>query len=96
MPSSTLHMILELVQAMSVVMVLAYLLIRTTFFNEILDHKLTPKNLLFLSIFFGAFSIYGTMAGFDFLGAKINIRDLGPSLAGLVGGHAESGAGGRG
>lgn len=86
MPSSTLNMILHLIQAMSVLMVLAYLLIRTTFFNDILERKLTPKNLLFLSIFFGAFSIYGTLAGFDFLGAKINIRDLGPSLAGLVGG----------
>lgn len=86
MPSSTLHMILQLVQAMSVVMVLAYLLIRTTFFNEVLQRRLTPQNLLILSVIFGAFSIYGTLAGFDFLGAGINIRDLGPSLAGLVGG----------
>ncbi|HDR14449.1 MAG TPA: serine/threonine protein phosphatase [Desulfobacteraceae bacterium] len=86
MVPTSLQMILGLIQAMSVVMVLAYILTRTEFFNDVLQRRHTPRNLLYLSIFFGLLSIYGTVAGFDLLGAKINIRDLGPSLAGLIGG----------
>ena len=37
---------------------------------------------------FGLFSIYGTLSGIPFGGAIANIRDLGPALAGLIGGPA--------
>jgi sigma-B regulation protein RsbU (phosphoserine phosphatase) len=67
-------------------MVLAYILSRTSVFNDVLDRRHTTRNLFYLSVFFGLLSIFGTLAGFDLLGAKINIRDLGPSLAGLIGG----------
>ncbi len=86
MTPTSMQMILGLIQAMSVVMVLAYILIRASFFNDVLQQRHTPRNLFYLCVFFGLLSIYGTLAGFDFLGAKINIRDLGPSLAGLIGG----------
>ncbi len=81
-----IDLLLTLIQNMSVIIVLAYVLTRTTFFNEILERRLTPRNRAYLTIFFGGFSIYGTLSGMNILGAIANIRDLGPALAGLLGG----------
>lgn len=41
---------------------------------------------LTLGVMFGLLSIYGTIAGIPIPGAIINIRDVGPLIAGLVGG----------
>ncbi len=79
-------MALSLVENMSVIVVLAYLLTRTRYFSEILDKKFTLKNQTVLILFFGIFSIFGTLSGIDILGAVANVRDLGPMIAGLIGG----------
>ena len=71
---------------MCVVVVFAYLLVRTDFFQEILEKKFTLKNQLFLIVAFGLLAIYGTYAGIPYNGAVANIRDIGPVMAGLIGG----------
>lgn len=72
---------------MSVVIVLAYVLTRTRAYAAIMNKKrLTFKQQLGLALVFGIFSIYGTLSGIDIMGAIANIRDLGPAIAGLIGG----------
>ena len=84
--SSLGNLALVLIEKMSVIVILAYLLTRTKYFTEILDKKFTLKNRAVLILFFGAFSIFGTYSGIEILGAVANVRDLGPMIAGLIGG----------
>ena len=64
----------------------AYLLTRSRIFNDVLDGHPSLKIQLILILVFGALSVYGTVAGVEFMGAIINVRDLGPMVAGLIGG----------
>ena len=81
------ELLLDLVEKICVVVVLAYLLTRTKYLTEILDKHFTFKNQIILVLIFGAFSIFGTYSGIKLpSGAIANIRDLGPMLAGLLGG----------
>jgi sigma-B regulation protein RsbU (phosphoserine phosphatase) len=75
-----------LLQLMCVIIVAAYLLTRSRIFPEILDGRATPVTQIILILLFGALSIYGTVSGIDFLGSMVNVRDLGPMLAGLLAG----------
>lgn len=77
---------LVLLQLICVIIVVAYLLTRTRFFAEVLDGHPTLKAQVILVLLFGGLSVYGTLSGIEFLGAPINVRDLGPMLAGLLGG----------
>jgi sigma-B regulation protein RsbU (phosphoserine phosphatase) len=86
MDTSILSLLLVLLEKMCVVVVFAYLLIRTDFFQEILEKKFTIKNQLVLIAAFGLLAIYGTYAGIPYNGAVANIRDIGPVMAGLIGG----------
>ena len=73
-----------------IVTMLAYLVTNTEYFKDILRKRFTPKNQVFLIVIFGAVAIYGTYGGMihklTVSGAIANIRDLGPMIAGLVGG----------
>lgn len=86
MATTILSSLLVLLQMMCVVIVVAYLLTRSRFFADVLDGHPTIKIQLLLVLIFGALSVYGTVAGVEFSGAIINIRDLGPMLAGMLGG----------
>ncbi|PKL64827.1 MAG: stage II sporulation protein E [Methanomicrobiales archaeon HGW-Methanomicrobiales-3] len=86
MDTSILSSLLVLLQLICVIIVVAYLLTRSRIFPEILDGHPTFKTQVILILLFGALSIYGTLSGIDFLGARINVRDLGPMLAGLLAG----------
>ena len=86
MATTILSSLLVLLQMMCVVIVVAYLLTRSRFFTDVLDGHPTIKIQILLVLIFGALSVYGTVAGVEFLGAIINIRDLGPMLAGMLGG----------
>ncbi len=86
MDFSILTQLNVLVQLMCVIIVAAYLLSRSRIFTEILDGHPTIKTRIILVIFFGALSVYGTISGIDFLGSVVNVRDLGPMLAGLLAG----------
>ncbi|MDI6644149.1 MAG: LytS/YhcK type 5TM receptor domain-containing protein [Methanobacteriaceae archaeon] len=84
--SSVQHTLLVLVEKTCVIVVIAYVVSRLSCFTEILEGKLTMKNHVILIIIFGAISIFGTYSGIEVLGAMANVRDLGPMVAGLVGG----------
>lgn len=72
---------------MSVVMVMAYVMTRTRAYSSIMrKQKMDYQQQLCLILIFGIFSIYGTLSGINIMGAIANIRDLGPAIAGLIGG----------
>jgi len=75
-----------LLQLIGVIVVVAYLLTRSRIFPEILDGRPAFRTQVILVLLFGALSVYGTMSGIEFLGSPVNVRDLGPMLAGLLGG----------
>jgi phosphoserine phosphatase RsbU/P len=75
-----------LLQLMCVIIVAAYLLTRSRLFTEILDGHPVLTTQLILVVFFGALSVYGTASGINFMGSVVNVRDLGPMLAGLLAG----------
>lgn len=81
-----IELALNLVNSMAVIMVVTYIITRSNFYGEILAKKFSLRNRLLLVLIFGAFSIYGTLGGIKLLGAIANIRDLGPTIAGLIGG----------
>ncbi len=51
-----------------------------------LDKKLNAVDQLILAVIFGIFAIYGTYSGVHTSGAIANIRNLGPMMAGFIGG----------
>jgi len=78
---------LDLVEKICVVVLFAYIVTRTRYFAQVLDRQFDVRNRVFLILVFGGFSIYGTYSGVELpSGAIANIRDLGPMIAGLVGG----------
>ncbi len=83
---SVTNLAIVLIKNVSVIVLLAYILTRTKWFSEILERKFNYKNQIFMILTFGIFSIYGTLSGESYKGAIINIRDLGPVIAGLLGG----------
>jgi len=86
MDLSILSQLNVLLQLMCVIIVAAYLLTRSRIFPEILDGHPTVMTRIILVMLFGALSVYGTVSGIDFLGSVVNVRDLGPMLAGLLAG----------
>jgi sigma-B regulation protein RsbU (phosphoserine phosphatase) len=86
MESAILSSLLVLLQLICVIIVVAYLLTRSRIFSEVLDGHLAVTTQVILILVFGALSVYGTLSGVEFLGAIVNVRDLGPMLAGLLGG----------
>jgi len=86
MDLSILTQLNVLLQLMCVIIVAAYLLTRSRIFPEILDGHPTIVTQIILVVLFGALSVYGTISGIDFMGSVVNVRDLGPMLAGLLAG----------
>ncbi len=82
----TLHSLLVLIEKTCVIIVIAYIVSRISYFQEILEGKFTFKNQAIIILIFGGISIFGSYSGVDILGAIANVRDLGPMIAGLVGG----------
>jgi len=80
------HSLLVLVEKACVIVVIAYVISRLEVFSEVLEGKFTLKNQAILILIFGAISIFGTYSGVDVFGAMANVRDLGPMVAGLIGG----------
>ncbi len=83
---STLHYLLVLVEKTCVIIVIAYIVSRIKYFQEILEGKFTLKNQAVIILLFGIISIFGSYSGIDVFGAIANVRDLGPMIAGLIGG----------
>ena len=81
-----LDLVLTLVEGMSVLIVVTYLLTRSQLYAAIIDQQFTLKNRLLILLICGGFSIYGTLIGVPYDGAILSVRDLGPAFAGLVAG----------
>ncbi len=80
-------MFIVLISNMAVVVVISYLLTRTpVYVQEILRNRLSAKTQLYLIFIFGFFSVFGTENGFKVGASVANVRDLGPAIAGLIGG----------
>lgn len=86
MVSAILSSLLVLLQLICVIIVVAYLLTRSRIFLEVLEGHPAIRTQIILVILFGILSVYGTVSGVEFMGAIVNVRDLGPMLAGLLGG----------
>lgn len=85
--SDIIDLLINLIKNMSVVIVLAYVLTRTRAFSAMMKKQaMNWQQQACLILVFGVFSIFGTLSGIDINGAIANIRDLGPAIAGLVGG----------
>jgi sigma-B regulation protein RsbU (phosphoserine phosphatase) len=80
------EMVVVLVQMACVIVVAAQVLTSSRLLRAPLILKGTWRSALVIALFFGLLSIYGTFSGFEILGAKVNVRDLGPMIAGLVAG----------
>jgi sigma-B regulation protein RsbU (phosphoserine phosphatase) len=78
--------LIALVELMAVIAVVAYLASRTKWFFDLCNRKITQRNGLLMVGIFGAMSILGNYSGLEILGAIANVRDLGPMIAGLLGG----------
>lgn len=86
MVSISVELFMDLFEKISVILVIAYLISRTKFFHEVLDRKFTLKNMILIILVFGALSIFGSYSGIVIDDTMGNVRDLGPMIAGLIGG----------
>ena len=83
---SLIQTLLSLINSVAVIVVIAYFLTRSSLFKRVLEKNMTWKDQILLVLIFGMFSIYGTLGGFRILGGIASIRDLGPTVAGLLAG----------
>lgn len=87
MTATIVNLLIDLIKTSCVIVVFAYVFTRTRFFTGILDRKYTFSSRLIIILLFGMLSIFGTYGGITLpSGAIANIRDLGPMVAGLLGG----------
>lgn len=84
----------KLIQNISLLMVLAYLLTRIPSFGDLLNRHFSLKNSLLLGFVCGLVSIYGTLSAVEIFGGLAHFRDLGPAIAGLLAGPLAGGIAG--
>lgn len=78
-----IEIFISLFEMICVIIVFAIFITRSKYFSSILDGNATFKTRLILMLSFGVLSIYGTTGGIEFMGAIMNVRDLGPMAGGL-------------
>jgi phosphoserine phosphatase RsbU/P len=83
---STFVILLNLLEKASLVLVVFFLLFQIKFFSRILINRQTIVDQVILAVIFGIFAIYGTYSGVQTSGAIANIRNMGPMMAGFIGG----------
>jgi sigma-B regulation protein RsbU (phosphoserine phosphatase) len=76
----------SLLEKAGLIIIVLFLLFQIKFFRNMLDKKLSAINQLILIAIFGIIAIYGTYSGVQTSGAIANIRNLGPMMAGFIGG----------
>ncbi len=77
---------LPLAERMIVVAFVVFVFAGTTLFRDVIRGHPTWVDRFWTVLIFGALSVYGTFRGITYEGIIINFRDLGPILAGIVGG----------
>lgn len=85
LPSIT-AILLDLVNHIAILFVVIYIITQTGIFTDIDQSRVKLKTKLFIVLLFGLFAIYATLNSIEILGAKANVRDLGPMIAGLIAG----------
>jgi sigma-B regulation protein RsbU (phosphoserine phosphatase) len=86
MAATVVELSLRLVANMFVIVGVAYLVTRTRYLQKVVQHQFTIQNRTVFILVFGALAIFATYAGIPVPGAIANVRDLGPMIAGLLGG----------
>lgn len=86
MDISVFAILFSLLEKASFVIIVFFLLFQIKYFQNLINIKLSAVNQLILAVIFGIFAIYGTYSGVQTSGAIANIRNLGPMMAGLLGG----------
>ena len=77
---------LPLIERLALVGIIIFAFSKTGLFNRFLVGKTNLTDRAWLVLIFGAISVYGTYRGIGVDGIIINFRDLGPMVAGLIGG----------
>ncbi|MBN1431884.1 MAG: Nramp family divalent metal transporter [Methanomicrobiaceae archaeon] len=85
---------LPLVERLLLIGFVLYLLSKTEIFEKMLDGRADTFDKLWMAAIFGAISIYGTYRGIQYGEIILNFRDLGPMVAGLLGGPVVGGLAG--
>ncbi len=78
--------LIDLLETMSVLVVVAYVLTRSRMYMAVVENRMTARHRAGIIVLFSLFSIYGTIDGVQVMDATASIRDLGPAVAGLIGG----------
>jgi sigma-B regulation protein RsbU (phosphoserine phosphatase) len=86
MAATVVELSLRLVANMCVIVGVAYLVTRTRYLQQVVQHQFTLLNRAVFILVFGTLAIFATYAGIPVPGAIANVRDLGPMIAGLLGG----------
>ena len=86
MDISNLNLLIGLIEKACLVLIVVYLMSRTRLFDSVVTRNLNTRTQIILVIIFGILAIYGTYSGVETTGAIANIRNLGPMIAGLMGG----------
>jgi sigma-B regulation protein RsbU (phosphoserine phosphatase) len=81
-----LGLLLGLIEKACLVIVIFYLITCTRLFDLIAAKKLNAVAQAAIAIIFGLIAIYSTYSGVQTTGAIANIRNIGPMIAGLIGG----------
>ena len=86
MISGTSAMFSKMIGTVAVILVVAGFIGGSDILSRVVDTEKRLKYSIMTGILGGVFGIYGNISGFDFNGAVISVRDIGPMLAGFTGG----------
>ncbi len=85
---------IPLMERLAIVLLILFVFVRSDLASAYRKGTASKTDLLWLALIFGALSIYGTFRGFNIEGVLLNFRDLGPLIAGLIGGPLAGAAAG--
>ena len=86
MISEMAEMISIMVGTLAVILLVAAFIGGTDLVSKLFDRENTVKYTIFAIVIGGVFGIYGNISGFTVNGAIVSVRDIGPMLAGYIGG----------
>lgn len=84
MISDSMMIFSKLIGTLAVILVVSSFISGSDLLTRYVDNKKRWLSILFTGIIGGIFGIYGNISGFDFNGAIISVRDIGPMLSGFT------------
>ncbi|MBQ3390508.1 MAG: SpoIIE family protein phosphatase [Firmicutes bacterium] len=76
----------KLIGTLAVILVVASIIGGSNLLHRFFGNRRSWKYVLIAGLLGGIFGIYGNISGIDYNGAVISVRDIGPMLAGFIGG----------